>query len=166
MIARKFFSNGMRQEGGKYMVFFRIYAALCALLLFIFGFSAVSQAAIPIKVSIKFILDANGNRPATGHLNTDEEITAELDWGTRILKMDLMEYQIDVIERVDLTGLSQYYSYGSNDADRDALRAAAIASPATFHWRTDALNIYINGGTGSAISRFPPGNDIILMNQW
>ena len=143
----------------------RIYIALCALLLTVFSFAVAAHAAVPIRVSIKFILDANGNRPTTGQLNTDAEITAELDWGSRILSSNLTEYQIHVIERVDLSGVSQFYSSSASGANRDAIRAAAIAAPATYRWRNDAINIYINGGTGSAISDFPPNNNIILMNQ-
>ncbi len=144
----------------------RTHSALCAIFLAFFFIAAIADAAVPVRVSIKFILDANGNRPPAGNLNTDDEITADLNWGVNILRRNYTEYQLDVIERVDLSGLSQYYNYGSNATDRDALRAAAMASPSTFHWRTDAINIYITGGTGSAISKFPPDNDIILMNQW
>jgi hypothetical protein len=145
---------------------YRTYVGLGVLLFLVIGLSPPSMAEVPIRVSIKCILDANNNRPATGHLNTDAEINTELDWGNSILGSNMTEFQIDVIEFIDLPGVSQYFTSDSTVADRDALRSAAMAAPATFHWRTDAINIYINGGTGSAISRFPPGNDIILMNQW
>lgn len=143
----------------------KIYIVLCALFLTVFVFTMAAHAAVPIRVSVKFILDANGNRPTTGNLNTDAEITAELVSGDQILRSNFTEYEIHVIERVDLAGVSQFYSSSASGANRDALRTAAIAAPATYHWRNDAINIFINGGTGSAISQFPPGNDIILMNQ-
>jgi hypothetical protein len=145
---------------------YRTFAGLCFLLFLVLGLSTPSMAEVPIRVSIKCILDANNNRPVTGHLNTDAEINTELDWGNSILGSNMTEFQIDVIEFIDLPGVSQYFTSDSTVADRDALRTAAMADPTTFHWRTDAINIYINGGTGSAISRFPPDNDIILMNQW
>jgi hypothetical protein len=143
----------------------RTYAGLGILIFLVLGLSPPSMAEVPIRVSIKCILDANNNRPATGHLNTDAEINTELDWGNSILGSNMTEFQIDVVEFIDLPGVSQYFTSESTSADRDALRTAAMAAPATFHWRTDAINIYITGGTGSAISDFPPSNNIILMNQ-
>ncbi|MDD5435270.1 MAG: M43 family zinc metalloprotease, partial [Nitrospira sp.] len=118
------------------------------------------------RISVKFILDANGNRPAVGNMNTDTEIWNEINQGISILRDVITEYSIDTVEFVDLSGLSQWYSTSATSTGRDAVRNAAIADQVTYHWRTDALNIYINGGTGSAISDFPPNNNMILMNQW
>lgn len=127
---------------------------------------AAAHAYVPVRISIKFILDANGNRPATGNLNTDAEINAEFDAGIDILRNVLSEFRIYRTELVDLYGVSQYYSVTADPTNRDNLRSDAISNPATYLWRTNAINVYINGGTGSAISKFPPDNDIILMNQW
>jgi hypothetical protein len=133
------------------------------------GQSALAATAyVPVRVSVKFILSSTGSRPATGRLNTDEEIEAEWDWGNTILadERNMSEFRLykrDFI--VDLSGVSSYYSATANSTNRDNLRADAMASPGTYLWRTNAINIYINGGTGSAISKFPPDNDIILMNQ-
>ncbi|MBI5193117.1 MAG: hypothetical protein HZA08_06710 [Nitrospirae bacterium] len=124
-----------------------------------------SMAAVPLRISVKFILDVNGNRPGFGNLNTDAEIWNEINQGDSILREVITEYGIDTIEFVDLSGLSQWYSADAC-GQLGNLRNAAIASPATYHWRTDALNIYINGGTSSACSDFPPNNNMILMNQW
>ncbi|MBI5193120.1 MAG: hypothetical protein HZA08_06725 [Nitrospirae bacterium] len=135
--------------------------------LFFVATSYTAMAAIPLRISVKFILDANGNRPAAGNMNTDTEIWNEINQGVSILREVLTEYSIDTVEFVDLSGLSQWYSTSAaTTAGRDAVRNAAIADPVTYHWRTDALNIYINGGTSSAISDFPPNNNMILMNQW
>ncbi|GMQ83770.1 MAG: hypothetical protein BMS9Abin06_0510 [Gammaproteobacteria bacterium] len=127
-------------------------------------------AAVPLKISVKFILDASGNRPITGNLNTDNEIETEISEGVSILASTFTEFEIITIEYEDLPGVSQWYSTSVASPDggtnRDNLRAAAIADPGTYLWRTDAINIYINGGTSSALSKFPPDNDIILMNQW
>ncbi len=128
--------------------------------------AGAAQAYVPVRISIKFILDAGGNRPATGNLNTDAEINAEFDAGIDILRDVLSEFRIYRTEFVDLAGISQYYSVSANATNRDDLRSDAISNPTTYLWRTNAINIYINGGTGSAISKFPPDNDIILMNQW
>jgi hypothetical protein len=130
-------------------------------------FAQPATAYVQVRISIKFILNASGNRPATGNLNTNAEINGEVDWANTILAADdnVSEFRIQQLELVDLSGVSQWYSSSATGTNRDNLRAAAVASPTTYRWRTDAINIYINGGTGSAISKFPPTNDIILMNQ-
>lgn len=126
-------------------------------------------AEVPVRVSIKFILDVSDNRPSVGNLNTDTEIIAEFDAGESILRQNLSEFSLHNMEGADtiveLDDVSQWYTSTSDETNRDNLRAAAMANPTAYGWRTDAINIYINGGTGSAISKFPPDNDIILMNQ-
>jgi hypothetical protein len=135
--------------------------------LFIFGIQAIALASVPLRVSIKFILDANGNRPVSGNLNTNAEVNAEVDSGNSILRTTYTEDQIQLIEFVDLSGVSQHFTANIyNDTQFNALRTAAENDPATYHWRTDSINIYINGGAGSARGSFPPGNQYILMNQW
>lgn len=136
------------------------------------AFMLISQAVptatayVPVRISIKFILDAGGNRPATGNLNTDAEINAEVDWANTILADNMSELRMELLELVDITGVSQYYGSDADETNRDNLRSDAMSDPTTYSWRNNAINIYINGGTGSAISAFPPYNDIILLNQW
>ena len=142
-------------------------ALVIAITLMLVGQSALAATAyVPVRVSIKFILSSTGSRPAFGNLNTDEEILGEFDWGNTILTSNMSEFRLDRIQFVDLSGVSQYYTASATSTNRDNLRADAIADPTTYLWRTDAINIYINAGTGSAISKFPPDNDIILMNQY
>ena len=112
--------------------------------------SLPADAAVPLRISVKFILDASGNRPATGNLNTDAEIETEIEEAISILASTFTEFEVDTIQFIDLSGVSQWYSSTASVTNRDNLRAAAIASPTTYQWRTDAINIYINGGTGSA----------------
>jgi len=129
-----------------------------------------AAAYVQVRISIKFILNASGNRPATGNLNTNEEIIGEVDWGNTILAADdnVSELRLYRVELIDLAGVSQWYSSCPTTANRDNLRNAAIAAPTTYRWRTNAVNIYINGATGcgsGAISDFPPNNNMILMAQ-
>jgi hypothetical protein len=51
-----------------------ILAALTAALLL--PTANLLHAQIDIRVSVKFILDAGGNRPARGNLHTDDEVRA------------------------------------------------------------------------------------------
>lgn len=147
-----------------------IHIRSCVILMMILFLSQSAFAYVPVRISIKFILDASGNRPTAGNLNTNAEINSEVDWANIILRDNFSEYRLAELELIDLSGVSQWYNttVGGNPGptNRDNLRAAAIADPTTYHWRTDAINIYINGGPNSAISKFPPDNDIILMNQW
>jgi len=120
---------------------------------------------LPVRVSVNFILNSSGNRPATGSINTDAEVNAQVERANEILKENSTEYKFHLLGINEVSGQSAYYGLDSTSANRDAIRSAAQANPSTWHWRTDAINMYINGGTGSAISDFPPDNNIVLFNQ-
>lgn len=125
-------------------------------------------AEVPVKISVKFILDAFGRRPALGNLNHDADIKGEVDYGNEILANMKSELRLDLLEIIELAGVSHYYNtpaLGNNGNNRDDLRSDAMSNPVLYQWRNDAINIYINGNNGAAISDFPPDNNIILMNQ-
>lgn len=151
----------------KWFLTYKMTLVIAITFMFIGRPAFATTAYVPVRVSIKFILNSSGNRPATGSLNTDAKIMAEFDWANTILgdARNRSEFRLELVEFEDLNGVSTYYSSAADDANKDALRAAAIAAPGIYLWRTDAINIYINGGTGSAYGSFPPDNDIILMNQ-
>lgn len=137
-------------------------------LLFITLFFPVNEvfANIPFRVSIKFIVDANGNRPLFGNFNTTDEVNAEINSGNAILKAMLSELRIQVTEIVDLPiSLSIYSKTVVNEANKNTIRNLAIANPVAWKWRTNAINIYVTGGAGSAYSSFPPINDVVLFGQ-
>lgn len=141
-------------------------AFLSALAVLFFAWTYTAAADVPVRVSVKFIVDAGGNRPATGRFNTTAEVNAEADAGTDILRDMLSEHRIQITEIIDLpTTLSAWSTVTVNATNRDAIRAAAVASPTTWSWQTNAVNVYVTGGAGSAISKFPPTNDIILFGQ-
>ena len=123
-------------------------------------------ANIPLRVSIKYIVDENGSRPATGSFNTDEEINEQSILANTVLATVISELRIQVIEIADLPPtLSAYSSLSATAANRDLIRTMALAEPTTWFWKTDAINVYVTAGNGSAISKFPPDNDIILITQ-
>jgi hypothetical protein len=123
------------------------------------------NAQIVWRVSVKFILDANGNRPASGNINTDGEVQAQIDTANAILDAHMRGYRLQLTEIVDLSGVSGWYSTEINSANKSALELAAKGAPSTYAWRTNAINIYINGDDGSAICSFPPGEEIIFVGQ-
>jgi hypothetical protein len=114
------------------------------------------------------VLDAAGNRPATGRLNTDEEVLAQLARGNSMLSNYMHELRFEFLEIVDVAGISQWFYAEPESSFRDALRDAARSNPSAYHWRSDAVNIYITGAWGTnagGIAKFPPDNDIILLPQ-
>jgi hypothetical protein len=145
--------------------FFKYNQAFLCILIFILN-AQMTFAYVPIRISIKFILDANNNRPVPGNLSTNAEINAEVNWANTILADNRSELRVELVELLDLAGVSQYYNALADETNRNDLRSDARNDTARYRWRNNAVNIYINGGTGSAISSFPGDNDIILMNQW
>jgi hypothetical protein len=120
---------------------------------------------VPLRLSFKFILDSSGNRPATGSLNTVAEIDEQITAGNQVFGRVISEMRLEKTEVVDVSGQSSFYTSGVTNAERDALRNAAIANPAAFSWRTNAINVYITGASASGVSDFPPNNNIIVLAQ-
>jgi len=142
------------------------FYSLYLIILFLFLFTNQASAHIPFRVSIKFIVDSNGNRPAFGNFNTTAEANAETDSGNDILQAMFSELRIQVTEIVDLpTSLSSYSTISVSKANMDSIRALALADQSSWKWRTNAVNVYVTGGTGSAYASFPQVNNIILFGQ-
>lgn len=119
-----------------------------------------------VRVSFKFILDAAGNRPPTGNLNTDSEVGDQITASNQILGQSISEFRVASIEIVNIANRSQWYGADPRSAaTRDGIRSDAIADPAGYGWRTDALNVYITSGSNSGIADFPPNNNIIILGQ-
>jgi len=118
---------------------------------------------VPVRMSVKFILNGSGNRPATGEFNTDAEVNTQVDRANLIYANRGSEFRHQLLEIVDVSGASQYYL--SDTDDRDAIRNAAQADPVTYGWRTDAVNVYVTAANASARADFPPNNNIVIMCQ-
>ena len=144
---------------------------LCLLLVATMPVRQVCALELLIRVSVNFILNASDNRPATGDINTDAEVNAQVVRANEILAENGTEYKFQLLGINEVFGEEEFYNLPSGDnngANRDAIRDAALADPTTWHWRTDAINMYINGSDVgySAISDFPPDNNIVLFNQY
>lgn len=125
-----------------------------------------SAADINWRVSVKFILNAGGNRSASGVINTDQEVQDQIDLANAILDATGRGYGMQLTEIVDLAGVSQWFNADVDGTTRDNLQAAALGDPATYAWRTNAINIYVLGSGGSGICSFPgDGNEIIVVGQ-
>lgn len=134
------------------------------LLVALFAMSVGIQAnEVPVRLSVKFILNSSGNRPPTGEFNTDAEINAQIDTANEIYKAMGSEFKHTVTEILEVSGASGYYTADTDD--RDAIRNSAMANPAQYHWRNNAVNVYITSANASAIADFPPDNNIVIMCQ-
>ena len=122
-----------------------------------------ATAQLRWRVSVKFILNASGNRPSSGVINTDQEVQDQVNNANAVLRGYGRGYEFQLTEIVDLSGVSQWYSVDRDE--KDALEAAAEANKSLYAYRDNAINIYINGNSGSAVCSFPPGDDIIFMGQ-
>jgi len=140
----------------------KIMLAITTCILFA-GSHAIAQ--LQWRVSVKFILDAGGNRPANGPINTNAEVQAYIDTANTLLAGYGRGYRFNLTEIVDLPGVSQWFDVNVV-ANRGPLETAALADPTTYAWRTDAINVYINGHCCSgAVCAFPPGSHLIFFSQ-
>ena len=143
---------------------FRKCIAVAVLLLL----SIVStQATLTWRVSVKIILDQNGNGPtATNEFNysTEARIRQEFDEYNQLLGRMGWGYQFQVTEVLRVSGISQWFSVDArNGQNRTDLEIQAKLNPGQYAYRLDALNIYINN-TSSGVSggHLPLIGDVIF----
>ncbi|MBW2399995.1 MAG: hypothetical protein JRG80_12080, partial [Deltaproteobacteria bacterium] len=112
-------SESRRSESRSGLI--RAGASIVATTLAVSMWTAMAAADVPVRVSVKFIVDASGNRPAAGRFNTTAEVNAEADAGTDILRGMISEHRIQVTEILDLpTSLSSWstIAVGSDGTNR------------------------------------------------
>jgi len=142
-----------------------------------------AEAQLRWRVSVKFVLDSNGNRAATGDINTDAEINAKFDAANEYLASTLAcdlscngidqirgtrdprGYSFLITEIVDVPGVSQWFTAPIGEATADGVEDAALADPETYSWRTDAINVYILGTMASGYCSSPGTDSIIIIGQ-
>ena len=130
-----------------------------------------SAQYIQWRVSVKFILDINGNRaPATdgaGNPNffvTDQDVLDEIDACNDILALWGEGYQLQLTEIVNVANRSQWFGVDARNAtNKSNLENAAEADPAGYALRNNAINIYINGDDDSGVCSFPDSGDRIML---
>lgn len=142
---------------------------------FLFLLASMADAQyIRWRVSVKFILDVNGNRaPATdgaGNPNffvTDQSVRDEIDICNDILTTWGEGYQLELTEIVNVANRSQWFAVDArNGTNKSNLEDAAEADPVGYALRNDAINIYINGDDDSGVCSLPGSGDrIILLGQ-
>jgi hypothetical protein len=104
-------------------------------------------AQIQVRLSIKYILDANGNRPA-GHYATEQNIRDVIDDSNEAMDRWGRGYRwvivgpIGEVSETTAPGSSQFFELTGGVTNHD-LEDAAEADPTGYIWRTDAVNVYI-----------------------
>ena len=102
-----------------------------------------APAQLEVCLSIKVILDTNGMRTAGGTLSTDEGIRSTVSAANDILASFHRGYQFRITEILDLPGHAELLDLACQDAS-DAIEAGVQINPASYAWRTNAANVYIN----------------------
>ena len=122
-------------------------------------------AGMVVRISAKFILDADGNRATTGDLNTDEKLQAQVDIANAILCDTGRSVRIELSEVVDLPYVPRYFDSGCEDID--TIDYLAKLGKDLWKYRDDAVNLYVLGtGRCPGVCSFPDGpNDIIAIGQ-
>jgi hypothetical protein len=106
------------------------------------------RAQIEWRISVKFILDANGHRPTGGIIDTDQDVRDQIDAANRLVTPFGRGYTYRLTEIVDLSGYSQYFSTDRETTSSNLL-SIANSNPASIAWRANALNYYINAADGA-----------------
>ena len=118
------------------------------LVLCTFCLSAFDAAAqIEWRVSVKFIVDANGNRPSGGIIDTDQDVRDQIDAANALVTPFGRGYTYRLTEIKNLSGFASLFS-ASREVASSNLTKLATSNPASILWRDDAINYYINAADG------------------
>jgi hypothetical protein len=143
-----------------------IFSVLCLL-------PTLAFSQLEWRVSVKFIVDGNGDRPSNGYLRTDADVQSDFAFANKILDRLGRGYRFRITEIADLTNaqaVTNFFNVDSSDLFNATSLAYGAANYKTlFLYRDDAINIYINGFQGTAVTSIsqsgPATNDIILAGQ-
>ena len=121
---------------------------LFGLVLFSFClFALEARAQIEWRVSVKFILDANGHRPSGGIIDTDQDVRDQVDAANRLIDPFGRGYRFRLTEITNLSGYSAYFST-DRETTSSNLMVIVNSNPASVAWRANALNFYVNAADG------------------
>lgn len=131
--------------------------------------ATTAWADCQVNISVKVIKSTTGTRPSGGVADYSG-FKAEIDHGNRVLNDTGRGYRLVVVEFVDIQPpvpggqpADYWYSLPAR-ANKNTFEAAAVADPATWHWRTDAINIYVNNSSSGQCS-FPPDSFAISLGK-
>ena len=130
-----------------------------------------ASAQLEWRVSVKFILDEDGNRPAGGvpgglDLTTNREIEDQVAWANDLLSQWSRGYQIDLTEILDVDDAPEWFERNArNFYNKTELDLKAKLEPNRFHYRSNAINVYVNNSDASGYCSRPGSGQVIMMGQ-
>lgn len=125
---------------------------------------AASRGEVTWRVSVKFINDANDNRPTNGTITSDAAVQDQIDFANNLPTFTQRGVNLELVEILDVFGAEEWFDRDPDADARDELEDEATANTAQFHWRTDAINIYLNNQTAGGCS-FPGDGHIIFLGS-
>ncbi len=144
-------------------------AALLGLLLA----SCAAHAQIEWRISVKFILGPSGQRPSANagygassvFLTNDAAVIANIAQSNEWLDRNCRGYRFRLTEIQNVSGWSGFFNVSARDGgNKSALEAVATSNATTrtqFHWRDNAINVYINNSSSGYCS-FPGDGSVIF----
>jgi hypothetical protein len=92
-----------------------------------------------------------------------DDITNYVNNANAILRATGRGYQFELIENTTVGGAATAY-FNTPRGDKDDLESDAKDDPAAYKWRSNAINLYINNHSNSAICSFPD-EEVLLFGQ-
>jgi hypothetical protein len=120
-----------------------------------------TRADLDWRVSVKFILDANGHRAVDGEFCTDDHVYERFDQANRILASYGRGYRFKVVEILDVPGVSQWFDMPVESSTAVGLKSAVDLVPGVYRWNERAMNIYVLGSDTSGETR----SGLIIVGQ-
>jgi hypothetical protein len=148
-----------------------LLAHLTVGLLFLVGSTSQLCADITVRLSVKFILQPDGTRPAAGDIGTTTGFDNEVARGNGILTATARKYRLQVVEYFDIrppVPQGQAADYWFNlpaRNNRATIETAALADQGTWRWNASAINLYVNNSASGQCSFVGSGGTISLGND-
>jgi hypothetical protein len=129
-----------------------------------------APAEVSWRVSVKFLTDANGNRPTNGTITNEVAVQELIEFGNALPSFAGRGARLELVEVVDVTGFPHWFDQDPSPSGvREDLESVAKLFQTEFKWRSDAINVYFNNQTAGGCS-FPGDGDIIFLgssnNPW
>ena len=127
---------------------FRFFLLLSGMPVFLCSVDRAT-AQLEWRVSIKIILGTNGVAPATGSLTPAQYAQAQVDDANDFWRPFSRGYQFRVTEILNVTTHPEVFNLDPGDASANAAISSGIQSdPNGYHYRTNAINVYLNNFAG------------------
>ena len=111
--------------------------------------SSAASAEKRVAVSVKFVLDASGER-SQGLYTADAQVRQMIGDANRILENNGANWSLWLTEIREVPGAAEFFTIPGESAAR-RMEDAAKADAMRYAWRTDQVNIYVVDAMGHGI---------------